>query len=152
MNNEPQEKVDDVVNKDYERAMILTKARNAKKTKKDLREELTKVHINELENINAHISKIYSQINTIVTMLPSGKTKRTEEQEDELPAKKKKDKEDVVVETRKPLVIGDPNPVVIGEILGKIVGSFFIAGGLFFIKRYLQPVERNKAHARYNIF
>jgi hypothetical protein len=158
---EHNEKNEDILNKNSpeKRAVILENARKAKKQKKDVRDLLVKNHTDELANIGSHIAKIYNQINLLVEMIP-GKTKRSSESdEDGESAKKQKvgDKEKAVDIT--PMVTNVPNPAPVGtfsyefsEMLGKVVGSFAVAGGLYMIKSYLAPVRNNKIHNRYDFF
>jgi len=149
--------VEEIVNKvSKQRYEILEKAREAKKAKKDVREELIKNHTAELKNIDTHISKIYSQMNLIVDLIP-GKTARPKQEESddesEKPAKKTKTKEVIETVAVAPLVVGEATSTrgkAIAELAGKAVGSFIVAGGLYYMKSYLDTSPKNKAHVRYD--
>lgn len=156
MSSDQIEKSDD--NKINLRNDILVRAREAKKTKRDNREVLIKEHTEELTNINTHISKIYSSINTIITMLPVSPGKRILETdgEDDAPVTKKiKSTKTDSGEEIQPLVITEPvnaATYIFSEMMGKAVGAILFGGGMFLIKGFLQPRVSKKVHERYESF
>jgi hypothetical protein len=152
------EEVDSKIPIINDKKIILQKARDAKKIKKEINERQLQNYNTELENIQNHLIRMNTQLNTLVSIIPpivvntspnpQIKRKREEEDEDEDHQNIKKN---IREEAKITIDNTPPSTILSGDfsyMLGQAVAAAVAIGSFVYFKSGKKNI--NPAHAKYD--
>lgn len=141
-----------------DKKVILQKARDAKKIKKEINERQLQNYNTELENIQNHLIRMNTQLNTLVSIIPTippsispnpqMKRKREDDEDENHEVKKSLMKE----ETKITIDQNPPSTLISGDfsyIIGQAVAGAIALGSYFYFRKGKNN-NINPAHAKYD--